>query len=81
MFEVLEKGHLDGAAVDVFEIEPYVGNLSKIERCILTSHMGSMSYDCRIKMEIEATEEAVRFISKKPLQSLVPDNEYQFRTK
>ena len=81
LFEVLEKGHLDGAAVDVFEIEPYFGNLSKIERCILTSHMGSMSFDCRIKMEIEATEEAVRFISNKPLKSLVPNSEYQFRTK
>ena len=80
LFEVLEKGHLDGAAIDVFEREPYVGNLSKIERCILTSHMGSMSIDCRIKMEIEATEEVVRFISKTPLKDLVPSSEYQFRT-
>lgn len=76
LFEVLEKGHLDGAAIDVFEKEPYNGNLSKIERCILTSHMGSMSIDCRVKMEIEATEEAVRFISNIPLKGLVPSNEY-----
>ena len=74
LFEVLEKGHLDGAAIDVFEKEPYNGNLSKIERCILTSHMGSMSIDCRVKMEIEATEEAVRFISNIPLKGLVPIN-------
>ena len=80
LFEVLEKGHLEGAAIDVFEREPYSGDLAKIERCILTSHMGSMSIDCRIKMEIEATEEAVRFISNAPLKSLVPNSEYQFRT-
>lgn len=76
LFEVLENGHLDGAAIDVFEKEPYNGNLSKIERCILTSHMGSMSIDCRVKMEIEATEEAVRFISNIPLKGLIPLNYY-----
>ena len=26
-------------------------------------HMGSMSVDCRTRMEIEATQEAVRFVS------------------
>jgi D-3-phosphoglycerate dehydrogenase len=79
LFTVLNGGHLAGAAIDVFEQEPYSGDLARIERCILTSHMGSMSIDCRIKMEIEATEEAVRFISKTPLKSLVPASEYHFR--
>ncbi|MDA9762905.1 phosphoglycerate dehydrogenase [Gammaproteobacteria bacterium] len=73
---VLNEGHLSGAAVDVFEQEPYIGGLSKIERCLLTSHMGSMSIDCRTKMEIEATEEVVRFLTDKPLQSTVPQGEY-----
>lgn len=73
---VLHEGHLSGAAIDVFENEPYTGGLSKIERCLLTSHMGSMSVDCRTKMEIEATEEVVRFLKKEPLQGLVPTTEY-----
>ena len=30
---------------------------------LLTSHMGSMSEDCRTRMEIEATEETVRYLS------------------
>jgi D-3-phosphoglycerate dehydrogenase len=80
LYKVLSEGHLSGAAIDVFEQEPYSGDLAKIERCILTSHMGSMSIDCRIKMEIEATEEVVRFITKTPLKGLVPSSEYQFRT-
>ncbi|MCX6222367.1 MAG: phosphoglycerate dehydrogenase [Bacteroidia bacterium] len=75
--EVLNSGHLSGAAIDVFEQEPYDGELNKIERCILTSHMGSMSIDCRSRMEIEATEEAVRFLTGKPLQSIVPPSEYE----
>ena len=76
---VLNEGHLSGAAIDVFENEPYTGALSKIERCLLTSHMGSMSVDCRTKMEIEATEEVVRFFQKKSLQGLAPTSEYDIQ--
>lgn len=61
--QVLNEGHLFGAALDVFEHEPYIGELCGIERCVLTAHMGSMSIDCRTRMEIEATEEAVRFLT------------------
>jgi D-3-phosphoglycerate dehydrogenase len=75
--QVLAAGHLSGAAIDVFEQEPYTGALGQIERCLLTSHMGSMSVDCRTRMEIEATEEAVRFLTGKALQSLVPQEEYE----
>lgn len=75
--EVLNAGHLSGAAIDVFEHEPYTGALAQIDRCLLTSHMGSMSVDCRTRMEIEATEEAVRFLTGKPLQGLVPPEEYE----
>lgn len=73
---VLREGHLSGAAIDVFEVEPYSGELCQIERCLLTSHMGSMSVDCRTRMEIEATEEVIRFFSGKSLQGLVPSEEY-----
>lgn len=75
--DVLCSGHLSGAAVDVFCEEPYRGRLASIERCLLTSHMGSMSIDCRTRMEIEATEEAIRYLTGKPLEGLVPEVEYQ----
>ena len=77
--DVLKAGHLGGAAIDVFEQEPYSGPLAKIDRCLLTSHMGSMSADCRTRMEIEATEEAVRFLMKQPLMGLVPRAEYDIQ--
>jgi D-3-phosphoglycerate dehydrogenase len=77
--DVLTAGHLSGAAIDVFESEPYRGPLASIERCLLTSHMGSMSVDCRTRMEIEATEEAVRFLTGRPLAGAVPAAEYDLQ--
>ena len=79
LFEVMKSNHLNGAAIDVFEKEPYNGQLKLIKRCLLTSHMGSMSVDCRTRMEIEATEEAIRFLSGKMLKSEVPPNEYNIQ--
>ena len=76
LYEVLKSGHLSGAAIDVFEREPYEGPLREVERCLLTAHMGSMSVDCRTRMEIESTEEAIRFLTGKALESEVPQEEY-----
>jgi D-3-phosphoglycerate dehydrogenase / 2-oxoglutarate reductase len=80
LYEVLTNGHLAGAAIDVFEKEPYEGNLKEVQRCLLTCHMGSMSKDCRSKMEIEATEEAIRLFTGAPLKNLVPTSEYIAQT-
>jgi len=76
LYTALKNKLIAGAAIDVFMDEPYYGNLADHDNCILTAHMGSMSIDCRVRMEIEATEEAIRFISKKPLKSIIPEEEY-----
>ncbi len=72
----LRAGVLHGAAIDVFQEEPYVGELAALENVLLTCHMGSMSEDCRARMEVEATAEVVRFVRGEPLAGLVPDEEY-----
>ena len=77
--EVLRSGHLAAAAIDVFDHEPYTGELTTIDRCLLTAHMGSMSIDCRARMEIEATEEVVRFLGGEALRSAVPRDEYEIQ--
>jgi D-3-phosphoglycerate dehydrogenase len=77
--DALRSGVIAGAAIDVFEREPYSGDLASIERCILTAHMGSMSEDCRFRMETEATEEVLRFATGAALHSPVPDAEYQIQ--
>lgn len=77
--EVLKHNLIGGAAIDVFNLEPYQGVLSQYDNCILTSHMGSMTTDCRSRMEIEATEEVIRFVTEETLQSKVPSEEYDIR--
>ena len=81
LYEVMQSGHLSGAAIDVFEQEPYNGPLKEIQRCLLTAHMGSMSIDCRVRMEIEATEEAICFLTGGPLKGVVSASEYEVQSK
>lgn len=50
---LLQNGHLGGAALDVFEREPYEGPLSACENVILTPHIGSYAQEARIRMEVE----------------------------
>jgi D-3-phosphoglycerate dehydrogenase len=79
LYHALKENKIAGAAIDVFEKEPYLGPLAELENCLLTSHMGSMSLDCRTRMEIEATEEAIRFSLGKTLLSPVPSEEYELQ--
>jgi D-3-phosphoglycerate dehydrogenase len=78
--QALKGGRLAGAALDVFAQEPYSGELVAVENCILTCHMGSMSRDCRARMELEASEEALRYLRGEPLLRLVPETEYSLRS-
>lgn len=75
----LDSKHLSGAALDVFEREPYTGELTRRKDVLLTSHMGSMSVDCRHQMEIEACQSVVAFFRGAPLLQAVPESEYQAR--
>jgi len=52
----LKTGHLAGAAIDVFDKEPYNGSLKKLNNVLLTPHIGSYAKESRIKMEIQAVE-------------------------
>lgn len=76
LYEALTGGRIAGAAIDVFEEEPYSGPLTQTERCLISCHMGSMTQDCRAEMEIRATEEALRFVRGEPLAGVVPEYEY-----
>ena len=81
LYNVMHSGHLSGVAIDAFKEEPYKGKLSEINRCLLTPHMGSMTVECRTMMEIEATNEVIRFINGKPLEGEVPEIEYDIQKK
>jgi len=51
------------AAIDVFENEPYTGNLTKLRNIILTPHLGSCSEKSRYLMELGAVQNIIDFFS------------------
>jgi len=59
LYEMLKSGHLSGAAIDVFEQEPYNGPLTQLENAILTPHIGSYARESRIQMEIDAVKNLI----------------------
>ncbi|NVK18590.1 MAG: phosphoglycerate dehydrogenase [Methylocystaceae bacterium] len=76
LWKALVSKKLQSAAVDVFEEEPYKGVLTGIDNVVLTCHLGSMTKDCRATMEIEATQEAIRFYKGEDFISPVPEDEF-----
>src|SRR5262249_23930527 len=79
--QALTKNVIRAAAIDVFGEEPYHGELCKLSNVLLTCHMAPMRADCRARMEIDATREAIRFIKGEPLQSVVPPEEFALAEK
>ncbi len=63
LYRVLKEDHLAGAAIDVFEHEPYVGKLRELENVILAPHIGSYAKEARVKMEKEAVENLIKGLS------------------
>jgi D-3-phosphoglycerate dehydrogenase len=59
LHQVLQEGWLSGAAVDVFEQEPYAGPLAKLDSVILTPHIGSYAIESRVDMEVQAARNLI----------------------
>lgn len=59
LYEVLQAGHLAGAALDVFEQEPYEGRLRELPNVVMTAHMGSYAAEARMAMETEAAKNLI----------------------
>jgi len=74
LYLALKNKKLFSAAMDVFSTEPYNGRLKNLKNCLLTPHMASMTKDCRIRMETEAVEEAIRLVKKKKLKNIALKN-------
>ncbi len=74
LYDALKEKIIAGAAVDVFEEEPYSGKLIELENCLLTCHMGASTIDSRTDMEVQAVEEAIRFKNNQTLKHEVIAN-------
>ncbi len=60
LYKALKESHLSGAALDVFEQEPYTGPLRELDNVILTPHIGSYAKEVRVKMEMQAVENLIK---------------------
>jgi D-3-phosphoglycerate dehydrogenase len=63
LIDALASEHLSGAALDVFEDEPYEGPLTRFDNVVLTAHMGASAHQSRYLMELGAAEDCVRVLS------------------
>lgn len=59
LYDALSDGNLKGAAIDVFNDEPYQGQLTTLDNVILTPHIGSYASEGKLKMEIDAVENLI----------------------
>jgi D-3-phosphoglycerate dehydrogenase len=60
LFSALQDGRLAGAALDVFQNEPYNGPLKQLDNIVLTPHIGSYAKEARTEMEVQAAKNLLR---------------------
>lgn len=61
--DALVQNHLGGAALDVYEKEPYEGPLTKLDNTVLTAHIGASARQSRYLMELGAAEDCIRVLN------------------
>ena len=67
LVEALKNGPIAGAGLDVFEDEPRINpGLLKHENVVLTPHIGSASYETRIRMTVMAAENMAAVLNGRP---------------
>jgi D-3-phosphoglycerate dehydrogenase len=64
LYDALKNKNIAGAAVDVYEKEPYGGILKELDNVILTPHIGSSTFETRKNMDIEAVENLINGLKK-----------------
>ncbi len=56
LYRALIENRINGAALDVYSVEPYHGPLVKLDNIVLTPHLGSYAREGRLRMEIAAVQ-------------------------
>ena len=59
LYHALKSKEIGAAGIDVFQKEPYKGQLKDLKNVVLTPHIGSYAKEIRIQMEIEATKNLI----------------------
>lgn len=63
LYAALKERRLAGAALDAFSEEPYFGKLRDLDNVILTPHIGTLTEESRLEMEILAVKNLVDFFT------------------
>ncbi len=61
LVEALSSGHLGGAALDVYEKEPYDGPLGRMAQVLCTPHVATLTRASRAAMELRCARNVVEF--------------------
>tara|TARA_B100002019_G_scaffold177483_1_gene153227 strand:- start:5119 stop:6036 length:918 start_codon:yes stop_codon:yes gene_type:complete len=64
LHQCLLKNSIGGVALDVFSKEPYKGELTNLENCLLTPHISPMTEQARSNMEIASVENLLKHLTK-----------------
>ena len=64
LYDVLKDKKIMGAGLDVFNNEPYFGEMLELNNVLLTPHIGAYSREIRRKMEMEAAQNLIQGLQK-----------------
>ena len=59
----IKNNNISSGWLDVFENEPYFGNLTNYSNLVLTPHIGSFSIETRLQMEMESVKNIIDYFS------------------
>lgn len=62
LLNALKQKMISGAALDVFEKEPYTGGLLELDNVLLTPHIGTYAEETRTVMEMETVENLIKYL-------------------
>lgn len=67
LIEVLESGHIKGAALDVFPVEPssnndpFISDLKKFDQVLLTPHIGGSTQEAQVNIANEVANKLIKY--------------------
>jgi D-3-phosphoglycerate dehydrogenase / 2-oxoglutarate reductase len=73
----LSSQHLAGAALDVFEKEPYNGIMMTMDNVLLTAHLASSDRLSRYLMELGAVENCIKLLNGETPENIVTELNYE----